>query len=143
MSRIDDETFCCTLEGLGLFDSAQAVRRGEASRSAVVASVESQVKRKQSFLDATPRLGGGGMHDRIKAWCAQAEDLIEREELTTGPYVRVSVEMVSGHLGLHPRAAYNRLGILEVKRLLGMSFAQGRNFYYLTQLGREALEGSK
>lgn len=76
--QMDDETFCAHLEGLGLLGSAQAIRRGESSRSAVIASLESSVKLKRSFLDSREPFGSGAMHDRVKAWCAHAEELIER-----------------------------------------------------------------
>jgi hypothetical protein len=66
-------------------------------------------------------------------------------ELATGPpaVLSVTAHVIGVHLGIGERRAYERLRRLETRRYLASRFANRRIAFYLTQLGREALEGQR
>lgn len=73
---------------------------------------------------------------------SQVETLRAVREITARPRTfRAGARWVSQLLGISEQAAYQRMQRLEDHGYLASSYSNRRIAFYLTQLGREALEG--
>ncbi|HEX5591792.1 MAG TPA: hypothetical protein VFX35_00425 [Solirubrobacterales bacterium] len=80
MSRMDDETLAGWLEALHLPVSASLLLRGRITRDVALERLRRALDYKRKYVAAGPPFEGLTEEDleNIKAWCAQAEEVIDR-----------------------------------------------------------------